>query len=68
MYWISAMKDSHGFWVKVTEDFNQFNGCEDDIRSGFAALDKMAKDKDWGTISEVMRTCKPIGELRLDLL
>ena len=57
------MKDSHGFWVKVTEDFNAFDGCEQDIRNGFAALDKMAADKDWAGLTEVMRTCKPIGKL-----
>ena len=57
------MGDSHGFWVKTTEDFSQaLDKCEDTIRSGFAALDKMKNDKDWAGITSTMRTCQNITE------
>jgi len=63
VYWISAMGDSHGFWVKTTEDFSSaLNKCEDTIRAGFAALDKMKNDKDWAGITKTMRTCQNITE------
>lgn len=57
------MKDSHGFWVKTTEDFSTaLDNCEDTIRAGFAALDKMKNDKDWDGITQTMRTCQNITE------
>lgn len=60
MYWISDMKDSHGFWVKVTEDFNLNDGCEKNIRDGFAALDDLASAGNYTEITTIMRTCNPI--------
>ena len=60
MFWISGEKDAHDFWVKVTSDFNQFEGCESDVRAGFAALDKMAASENWSGISAIMRLCAPI--------
>ena len=57
------MGDSHGFWVKTTEDFSSaLDKCEDTIRAGFAALDKMKNDKDWAGITKTMRTCQNITE------
>jgi len=61
MFWISGMKDSHDFWVKVTSDFNAYEGCESRVREGFTALSKMAQDEKWSDISEIMRTCQPIA-------
>lgn len=62
VYWISGMKDSHGFWEKVTQDFNEFDNCEDNIRHGFSFLQDMAKDGKWTEITETMRTCQAIDE------
>jgi hypothetical protein len=57
------MGDSHGFWVKTTEDFSTaLDKCEDTIRAGFAALDKMKDAKDWAGITTTMRTCQNITE------
>ena len=47
MFWVSAMRDSHDFWVKVTTDFNAYDGCEDKIRAGFCALNAMAENANW---------------------
>ena len=60
MFWISGMKDSHDFWVKVTSDFNQFPNCENNVRAGFKALRTMADNKQFAEISKIMRVCKPI--------
>merc|ERR1712227_68400 len=60
MFWISAMRDSHDFWVKVTTDFAAYDGCEDNVRKGFAALTAMAQAESWDSITDIMRTCQPI--------
>jgi len=44
----------------VTSDFNAYDGCEDNVRAGFASLRTMADNKKWDDISSIMRTCKPI--------
>ena len=62
VYWISGMKDSHGFWVKVTEDFAAYPNCEDNIRQGFNELEQMAQNGQYSDITENMRTCQTIDK------
>ena len=62
VYWISGMKDSHGFWEKVTKDFNEFDNCEANIRAGFGALEQMAKDGKYDELQGLMHTCNEIKE------
>ena len=62
VYWISGMKDSHGFWVKVTEDFAAYPNCEDNIRQGFDELEQMAHNGQYSDITEFMRTCQTIDK------
>ena len=62
VYWISGMKDSHGFWVKVTEDFAAYPNCEDNIRQGFDELEQMAHNGQYSDITEFMRTCQTINK------
>ena len=58
----SEIQDSHGFWEKVTKDFNEFDSCEANIRSGFAALEQMAKNGQYDELQGLMHTCHEIKE------
>ena len=60
VYWISGMKDSHDFWVKVTNDFAAFPSCEDNIRHGFGFLEDLSLNGKYDEITSIMRTCQPI--------
>ena len=46
----------------MTKDFNEFDQCEANIRSGFAALEEMAKNGQYDELQGLMHTCHEIKE------